>query len=44
MQLRPLFLRERASSYYSPTAWLLSRFIFDVIPLRLIPNIIVATM
>lgn len=28
----------------SPTAWLLSRFLFDVIPLRLIPTIIVSTI
>ena len=28
----------------SPTAWLLSRFAFDVLPLRIIPTIIVATM
>lgn len=41
---RPLFLRERAGKYYSPTAWLLSRAVFDIIPLRIIPTIIVATM
>jgi hypothetical protein len=29
---------------YSPTAWLLARFGFDVIPLRLIPSIIVGTI
>ncbi|KAF9036796.1 hypothetical protein BJ165DRAFT_1506079 [Panaeolus papilionaceus] len=44
VDIRPLFLRERASSYYSPTAWLLSRFFFDMIPLRLIPTIIVSTI
>ncbi|PPQ63344.1 hypothetical protein CVT24_006717 [Panaeolus cyanescens] len=44
VEIRPLFLRERASSYYSPTAWLLSRFFFDMIPLRLIPTIIVSTI
>lgn len=44
VEIRPLFLRERSSSYYSPTAWLLSRFIFDVIPLRVIPTIIVSTI
>ncbi|KAI0042833.1 hypothetical protein FA95DRAFT_513015 [Auriscalpium vulgare] len=41
---RPLFLRERSNSYYSPTAWMLSRFIFDVVPLRIIPTIIVSTI
>ncbi|KAF9464628.1 hypothetical protein BDZ94DRAFT_1256193 [Collybia nuda] len=44
VEIRPLFLRERSSMYYSPTAWLLSRFIFDVVPLRLIPTIIVSTI
>ncbi|KAF7298507.1 ABC transporter protein [Mycena kentingensis (nom. inval.)] len=41
---RPLFLRERSGSYYSPTAWLLSRVFFDVLPLRIIPTIIVSTI
>ncbi|KAJ7849337.1 hypothetical protein B0H13DRAFT_2238530 [Mycena leptocephala] len=40
VEIRPLFLRERSSSYYSPTAWLLSRLLFDVVPLRIIPTII----
>jgi len=44
VQSRPLFLRERSSGYYSPTAWLLSRFIFDVVPLRLVPTIIVSSV
>ncbi|KAI0373206.1 hypothetical protein BV20DRAFT_963012 [Pilatotrama ljubarskyi] len=44
VELRPLFLRERSASYYSPTAWLLSRFVFDVLPLRIIPTIIVSTI
>ncbi|KAF9501097.1 hypothetical protein BDN71DRAFT_1439338 [Pleurotus eryngii] len=44
VETRPLFLRERSSSYYSPSAWLLSRFLFDVIPLRIIPTIIVSTI
>jgi len=30
--------------YYSPTAWLLVRLIFDVIPLRVIPTIVVSTI
>ncbi|THG93821.1 hypothetical protein EW145_g8270, partial [Phellinidium pouzarii] len=41
---RPLFLRERSNMYYSPTAWLLSRVVFDVVPLRLIPTIIVSSI
>ncbi|KIL68502.1 hypothetical protein M378DRAFT_158303 [Amanita muscaria Koide BX008] len=44
VEIRPLFVRERSSSYYSPTAWLLSRFLFDVVPLRIIPTIIVSTI
>ncbi|KAF8191529.1 ABC transporter [Mycena galopus ATCC 62051] len=44
VESRPLFLRERSSSYYSPTAWLLSRLLFDVVPLRIIPTIIVSTI
>ncbi|KIJ30315.1 hypothetical protein M422DRAFT_187276 [Sphaerobolus stellatus SS14] len=43
-RIRPLFLRERAVGYYSPTAWLLSRIVFDMIPLRIIPTIIVSTI
>ncbi|TFK25787.1 ABC transporter [Coprinopsis marcescibilis] len=44
VEIRPLFLRERSGLYYSPTAWLLSRFFFDMIPLRLIPTIVVSTI
>ncbi|KIK59076.1 hypothetical protein GYMLUDRAFT_44816 [Collybiopsis luxurians FD-317 M1] len=44
VEIRPLFLRERSASYYSPTAWLLSRFLFDVVPLRIVPTILVSTI
>ncbi|KAG6831214.1 hypothetical protein H0H92_012011 [Tricholoma furcatifolium] len=44
VESRPLFLRERSSLYYSPTSWLFSRFIFDVVPLRIIPTIIVSSV
>ncbi|KAF4613639.1 hypothetical protein D9613_007664 [Agrocybe pediades] len=44
VEMRPLFLRERSGAYYSPSAWLFSRFLFDMIPLRLIPTIIVGTI
>lgn len=37
IEVRPLFLRERASSLYSPQAWLTARLLFDIIPLRLLP-------
>lgn len=40
VEIRPLFLRERGSSFYSPQAWLLARVIFDIIPLRLVPTIV----
>ncbi|WRT67810.1 uncharacterized protein IL334_004784 [Kwoniella shivajii] len=42
VEVRGLFLRERAGEFYSPQAWLLSRVIFDIIPLRLIPTIVVS--
>ena len=29
---------------HSPVAWLLSRFVFDVLPLRIVPTIIVSSM
>ncbi|KAG9318076.1 ABC-2 type transporter-domain-containing protein [Chiua virens] len=44
IEIRPLFVRERSNSYYSPTAWLLSRLFFDVVPLRILPTIVVSTM
>ncbi|CAK4031470.1 ABC transporter [Lecanosticta acicola] len=37
---RLLFLRERAKGYYSPAAYYLSKVVFDIVPLRLIPPII----
>ncbi|WVW84638.1 hypothetical protein I302_106672 [Kwoniella bestiolae CBS 10118] len=42
VEVRGLFLRERAGQFYSPQAWLLARVLFDVIPLRLIPTILVS--
>lgn len=44
VEVRSLFVRERSNSYYSPTAWLLSRILFDVIPLRVLPTIVVSTI
>ncbi|KAI6046690.1 hypothetical protein EDC04DRAFT_2626574 [Pisolithus marmoratus] len=44
VEVRPLFVRERSNSYYSPTSWLLSRILFDVLPLRILPTIIVSTI
>jgi len=40
--MRPLFLRERSGGFYSPQAWLLARAVFDIIPLRIIPTIVLS--
>ncbi|KAF8758806.1 ABC-2 type transporter [Rhizoctonia solani] len=32
--------RERAGGYYSPAAWLVSRVLFDVLPLRIAPTLV----
>lgn len=37
---RLLFVRERAKGYYQPIAYYLSKVVFDVVPLRLIPPLI----
>lgn len=44
IEIRPLFTRERAGYYYRPSAWLLCRVLFDIIPLRVIPTIIVSSV
>ncbi|TXT15843.1 hypothetical protein VHUM_00346 [Vanrija humicola] len=44
IEVRPLFLRERASSLYSPQAWLTARLLFDIIPLRLVPAAILGVV
>lgn len=44
VEIRPLFLRERSGNFYSAQAWLLSRVIFDIVPLRLIPTIVMGVM
>ncbi|KDQ18610.1 hypothetical protein BOTBODRAFT_28990 [Botryobasidium botryosum FD-172 SS1] len=44
VEIRPLFLRERAGHYYRPSAWLLCRVAFDIIPLRIVPTLIVSTI
>ncbi|KAF8748851.1 ABC-2 type transporter [Rhizoctonia solani] len=40
VEIRPLFTRERAGGYYSPAAWLVSRVLFDVLPLRIAPTLV----
>jgi ABC-type multidrug transport system ATPase subunit len=37
---RTIFVRERANGYYSPITYFAAKVIFDVVPLRLIPPII----
>ncbi|ODQ51181.1 hypothetical protein SAICODRAFT_60202 [Saitoella complicata NRRL Y-17804] len=39
---RILFVRERANGYYHPAAYFLSKVIFDVIPLRIVPPVVMA--
>lgn len=34
---RILFVRERANGYYSPATYFLSKVLFDIIPLRVVP-------
>lgn len=41
---RLLFLRERANGYYSPLAYFAAKVIFDIVPLRLIPPIIMGVI
>ncbi|KIY64126.1 hypothetical protein CYLTODRAFT_493393, partial [Cylindrobasidium torrendii FP15055 ss-10] len=42
--IRPLFMRERSGAYYSPLPWLIARVLFDVLPLRIIPMLVVSTI
>lgn len=37
---RAIFVRERANRYYSPITYFLSKLIFDVVPLRVVPPLI----
>jgi len=39
---RTLFLRERANGYYSPITYFSAKVLFDIVPLRIIPPIIMA--
>ncbi|WAQ81529.1 hypothetical protein PtA15_1A871 [Puccinia triticina] len=43
-RVRVLFMRERAAGFYSPTAWLIVRAGFDVIPLRVLPMLTMGTI
>lgn len=37
---RAIFVRERANRYYSPVTYFLAKLIFDVVPLRVIPPLL----
>jgi ABC-type multidrug transport system ATPase subunit/ABC-type multidrug transport system permease subunit len=41
---RLLFVRERANGYYAPITYFLSKVLFDIIPLRIIPPIIMGSI
>jgi ABC-type multidrug transport system ATPase subunit/ABC-type multidrug transport system permease subunit len=41
---RLLFVRERANGYYSPITYFLAKVIFDIVPLRIIPPIIMGSI
>lgn len=41
---RLLFVRERANGYYSPLAYFAAKVVFDIVPLRLIPPIIMGVI
>jgi ABC-type multidrug transport system ATPase subunit len=41
---RLLFVRERAKGYYSPVSYFAAKLIFDMIPLRLIPPLIMGAI
>ena len=41
---RLLFVRERANGYYSPVTYFAAKVVFDIVPLRLLPPIIIAVI
>ncbi|WEW59685.1 FAD-dependent urate hydroxylase [Emydomyces testavorans] len=41
---RLLFMRERANGYYSPITYFAAKVVFDIVPLRLIPPIIMGVI
>ncbi|MCJ1322567.1 hypothetical protein MMC15_007916 [Xylographa vitiligo] len=41
---RLLFLRERANGYYAPVTYFAAKVVFDIVPLRLIPPIILGVI
>jgi ATP-binding cassette subfamily G (WHITE) protein 2 len=41
---RLVFVRERANGYYSPITYFLAKVVFDIVPLRIIPPIIMGSI
>ena len=41
---RVIFVRERANGYYSPITYFAAKVVFDIVPLRLIPPIIMGSI
>lgn len=41
---RPVFVKERANGYYSPITYYLAKILFDMVPLRIIPPIIMGSI
>lgn len=41
---RVVFVRERANGYYSPVTYFIAKVIFDIVPLRIIPPIIMGSI
>ncbi|ODO01783.1 hypothetical protein I350_06612 [Cryptococcus amylolentus CBS 6273] len=41
---RLLFMRERANGYYAPITYFLSKILFDIIPLRVIPPFVLGSI
>lgn len=41
---RGLFLRERSNNFYPPLPFVMTHLLFDLVPLRIIPSLILSTM
>ncbi|RAL61871.1 hypothetical protein DID88_002934 [Monilinia fructigena] len=41
---RMVFVRERANGYYSPITYFLAKVVFDIVPLRIIPPLIMGSI
>ncbi|EIE82698.1 hypothetical protein RO3G_07403 [Rhizopus delemar RA 99-880] len=41
---RILFMRERENGYYSPSAYFLAKIMFDIVPLRVIPPLVMGSI